>query len=573
MPVTTSEPKFHCSTCGKEYRWKPELAGKKAKCKCGTVISIPTAPPAPKAAEPEADLDSLYALAQEEKKATRAAPVASAGYRCPSCSAEMAAGSAVCTNCGLDIRTGMGAVGLAGAGAGAAPRGGVMAAAGAYVAANASGRGAGVIPYGGGPTTRSRSDQDMIYEGGKAISLYLPLGLIVLGVLFYIGQVAFSSNRVTTAMLVMLVGMRIVMDSLLILTSLLIAVRGFDMGFGALGPGLLKILAIAMAPGALGQMVGGWVGGGFGGLFVGGLLTIILYYTLIKVLFNLDLGETFLLVFLIYGVQNVLGAFLIVTLTGLVSSGALDSDAAVAVGGGALIVSNATADQPQYPPKVALTKADIAEILDKRSLAVLRSFKGGADEAKTFVESHELHTFANMDKTKTMAFIKELEDLGCKDIRRIGTVVLKTKDGMPYANVASIMFELPDDPTARKKLFDIRADLMKSLKQREEMVVVESGGAPDEPKKQEALKDWGQKYMSLDFTGSRGAGPTIVGEDGDEEDIDAEGEDMEEEADMDEADVAEPPTNAPSGATPAKTPATPDESGTAEPAPAGDAPF
>jgi hypothetical protein len=33
--------KFQCPSCQKEYRWKPELAGKRAKCKCGTAIEIP----------------------------------------------------------------------------------------------------------------------------------------------------------------------------------------------------------------------------------------------------------------------------------------------------------------------------------------------------------------------------------------------------------------------------------------------------------------------------------------------------------------------------------------------------
>ena len=99
MPVTTTEPKFNCSSCGKEYRWKPELAGKKAKCKCGSVIAVPlkqpAAPrPAPKPAEQDADLDGLYALAQEKKKATvRSADVADSGaggYRCTSCAATAA---------------------------------------------------------------------------------------------------------------------------------------------------------------------------------------------------------------------------------------------------------------------------------------------------------------------------------------------------------------------------------------------------------------------------------------------------------------------------------------------------
>ena len=41
-----------CASCGKEYRWKPELAGKRAKCKCGGVVSFPKADPAGSAAAP-----------------------------------------------------------------------------------------------------------------------------------------------------------------------------------------------------------------------------------------------------------------------------------------------------------------------------------------------------------------------------------------------------------------------------------------------------------------------------------------------------------------------------------------
>lgn len=42
-------PKFSCPACGKQYPWKPELAGKKGKCKCGSVLPIPkTAPGAPR---------------------------------------------------------------------------------------------------------------------------------------------------------------------------------------------------------------------------------------------------------------------------------------------------------------------------------------------------------------------------------------------------------------------------------------------------------------------------------------------------------------------------------------------
>jgi hypothetical protein len=41
----TLEPRFSCTGCGKTFRWKPEIAGKKAKCGCGATVAIPTEPP------------------------------------------------------------------------------------------------------------------------------------------------------------------------------------------------------------------------------------------------------------------------------------------------------------------------------------------------------------------------------------------------------------------------------------------------------------------------------------------------------------------------------------------------
>jgi hypothetical protein len=38
--------KITCESCGKQYAWKPELAGKRAKCKCGAVVKIPLEDPA-----------------------------------------------------------------------------------------------------------------------------------------------------------------------------------------------------------------------------------------------------------------------------------------------------------------------------------------------------------------------------------------------------------------------------------------------------------------------------------------------------------------------------------------------
>ena len=85
---------FSCETCGKQYPWKPELAGKKAKCKCGAVLNIPAQPQAARAAA-------------RAPVAVAAAPVEEVGgYRCPACKNDLTPGTAICVNCGFDLRSG-----------------------------------------------------------------------------------------------------------------------------------------------------------------------------------------------------------------------------------------------------------------------------------------------------------------------------------------------------------------------------------------------------------------------------------------------------------------------------------
>ena len=557
MPVTTSEPKFNCGTCGKEYRWKPELAGKKAKCKCGNVIAVPAkapasaaaakpaARPAPKPAEQDIDLDGLYALAQEEKKATvRAAhdvvDEPATGYRCPSCSHGIPPGTVVCPNCRTDMRTGMRQVAVAGGG-------GVLAAAGAYAAATPTAR-AATLGYAGG-RPGSRADEDILYEGGKARSLYLPLGLIVLGVLFYFGQLAFSNDRLSAGIMILLVGARIIMDSVLIFISMLIAVRGFDMGFGAFGPGVLKILAIAMGPGALGQLATQWMGGGAGGWMVGGFITIVLYYTLIKVLFNLDLGETFLLVFLIYGVQQVLGTFLLVALMGMASSGALSGEGAVAIGGGAMAVATAGEDVQEFPPKRMLDPEEIVHDLDRSNQKWLNGLDGGT-EAVTWIGDSPLRTMGLTTLDESRAFLANLSSLGAQNIRMMDYNSTKTPDGKLYEYATTIMVELPTDPAQRKQIFDIRSALEQKLKLEPEMVRVEVGGDPEEKKKEEPLKDWGQRLLDIRLVGN--SRPVGVGGNGGDANGDDEDDEGDEEGDeMDEDAAAAAPAEKPADATPA----------------------
>src|SRR3954454_4514869 len=82
------KPKFKCDACGERYTWKPQIAGRQAKCKCGAVLLVPktnpmeskraSAPPAPRAAVVVEDdvpnFDEYDVSAPEEEDAAAAPP-------------------------------------------------------------------------------------------------------------------------------------------------------------------------------------------------------------------------------------------------------------------------------------------------------------------------------------------------------------------------------------------------------------------------------------------------------------------------------------------------------------------
>ena len=126
-----SAAKFSCPACGKQYTWKPELAGRRAKCKCGQAIQVPAAPPGSAAgSKPPAESEAHpaakapapppppRAMAKSPAPAPAPAPapgaVNSAGpadatggdSRCPSCGQPLAAGAVICVGCGFNLKTG-----------------------------------------------------------------------------------------------------------------------------------------------------------------------------------------------------------------------------------------------------------------------------------------------------------------------------------------------------------------------------------------------------------------------------------------------------------------------------------
>jgi hypothetical protein len=99
-------PRFSCPSCGKSFRWKPEFAGRSAKCACGAKLVVPSEAPSPSGAAdiPLAPESKPPALTQ--RVATSSSPPADVESKCPSCSAALASGAILCVNCGFNLKTG-----------------------------------------------------------------------------------------------------------------------------------------------------------------------------------------------------------------------------------------------------------------------------------------------------------------------------------------------------------------------------------------------------------------------------------------------------------------------------------
>lgn len=99
------DARFACEGCGKRYRWKPELAGRKVRCKCGQIMRVPQQSPGEEQArEYEIDLADLEPRADQGQ--TSSSPPSSPALSCPSCGGDMSAGSVLCLQCGYNLSTG-----------------------------------------------------------------------------------------------------------------------------------------------------------------------------------------------------------------------------------------------------------------------------------------------------------------------------------------------------------------------------------------------------------------------------------------------------------------------------------
>jgi hypothetical protein len=320
---TVDQGKFSCGKCGKSYKWKPELAGKKVKCKCGNVMAAPKEEPV--AEQQDVDLDGLYELAAEEKKSSKRQHADAGGFRCPSCHTDLAPGAVVCTLCGFNLKTGSRATAtrpahtvFAGGGGGGG---------GAAVAAQANAVPSAMVGYGTRATNTGPVEVD--YIGDNPLRDFgVPAALLLAGV----GVLAFQEaggGSITDAL--PRIGLSLIINLIFSFIGMFAVMRLFEVSFGAPGPAIIKAAACCVLPPAIAGVIGGMVGSDsfFVRMMVSAILMMPLTYACFYFMFDMDFDEVIYLVVVIWLVNQWVVTFLL----SMILSGGSGGGALAAVGG------------------------------------------------------------------------------------------------------------------------------------------------------------------------------------------------------------------------------------------------
>src|SRR5687767_10666338 len=293
MSQTQQSPavKFACPSCKKEYTWKPELAGKKAKCKCGTVIDIPAAPPPPPLPPPNVDPfdnpDYMYDFADEPAKTaggTAAAPPPIPTQidlqSCSNCGGNILPNSVVCLACGFNTKTGKKHK---------------------TQVAN-KGPGGKVLPYQGKKGAKGKDDAPR--ETGMVRDVWVPTGLVAAGLGLSIMTAMVVYEVPSLAFATVWVAVTTVVNLVLIFMGMLVGVKLLGISLGHPLTAILKITAIALIPGPIADLIGHSMGSGGG--YIGWSISLLINYGLFMYFFDMDFQETMICSAIIWVIRTFL---------------------------------------------------------------------------------------------------------------------------------------------------------------------------------------------------------------------------------------------------------------------------
>ncbi|HET6250461.1 MAG TPA: hypothetical protein VFE47_22425 [Tepidisphaeraceae bacterium] len=141
--------------------------------------------------------------------------------------------------------------------------------------------------------------------------LYVPVALIIAGVILMFVDAGMDGVRNPIIACLYVVGLSLI-NILLITVAMLAAVKLVDVGLGTLGPAALKLLAVAIFPGA----ITGIVGHSSAGILYWGV-ALVLYFCMMSYLFEMDSGEIRVAVLIIWGLRFVCQLIIMVAISKL----------------------------------------------------------------------------------------------------------------------------------------------------------------------------------------------------------------------------------------------------------------
>lgn len=332
--MAESSPKIACPNCGKEYRWKPQLAGKKTQCSgCQQKLRIPARPTDPVEAiggllkDQSHESEGAYELALPDdhddahmdanagrKGGQRSTPPPAPRNltNCPACNSKLKPGAVICINCGFHVAEGKKISTDVAKGAVAVEEGDAPAAAmpdlGAYAKAS------------------QRVALDLEAEAARnaapnpLMNIWLPVLFIVAGIaMTFMQRMLNPISDYALAEAAVVTGIQLAISVPFMLFVAVMVSKLMDTSFGPLGVGVLKLTAIAMGPLPVADYLLSYVPlFGFVSFFIVIAVYVIVCGPFLYWFFDLDFNEIFATLALIIVLRMLLTLFLIVFLLGLI---------------------------------------------------------------------------------------------------------------------------------------------------------------------------------------------------------------------------------------------------------------
>ena len=439
----TATGKLTCSGCGKSFLWKPQLAGKRAKCKCGTIISVPASLQPATATVPTVTVP-MASTAPIVAKAPKAKAIKVPTMTVPAGEPDVAVDDLYnLAPSGGDHTTSTQNFDLSGDEIAPPPLAPIMAPAfgdgptpprPVAKRAGGVGNGSAVLGYHGRPTPAQKDRFATSNLIDMTRDVYSPTGIFLAGFVLYVGYHAFKYDLSGTGFTLTCLGLGIMTAFKAVLLMVFAALVASPLGvsFGGIWTAALKLAAIAaFNDGAITWVEAGLESAGASGLsgVISFPVSIGIYWALMIYLFSMDSGDSWLVVLVLSVFDNfVRWALLMLLLSSILSWGGV---AMVGMGG-----MGAGPAGPGASPE-AVKRAEIKELIETKHM----------HEARAHVANGRSGIYTDKVEEWYAAGAKNVwYETGMRDINGRSSIV-------------AIVVELPDDPAKRAACYKIVDDI------------------------------------------------------------------------------------------------------------------